>query len=81
MAARKNRIQQTQATRDKIQSSQLINRLTKHALSDEDVMTTSQVNAAKILLGKTIPDVSSVDVNANVDAELTIVRKEYKPSS
>ncbi len=81
MAARKNRIKQTQATRDKIQATQLINRLTNHALADEEIMTSGQVNAAKILLGKTIPDVSSVDVNANVDAELTITRKVYTPSN
>jgi len=40
----------------KIQASQLINRLTKHALSDAPIMDASQVAAATKLLNKVIPD-------------------------
>ena len=65
MATRKNtRIDQK--SRDKIQASQLINRLNKHALSDEEIMTTSQIRAAEILLKKTLPDLTNVDFS---DAE------------
>lgn len=45
----------------KIQVSQLINRLTVHALSDEPIMDASQVNAAKVLIGKVLPDVKAVE--------------------
>jgi len=61
MAAR-NRISHDENTRKKIQASQLINRLTKHALSDDEIMTQSQVNAAKVLLGKILPDLRSTEL-------------------
>ena len=61
MAAR-NRISHDENTRKKIQASQLINRLTKHALSDAEIMTQSQVNAAKVLLGKILPDLRSTEL-------------------
>ena len=80
MAARKN-LRHDQKTRDKIQASQLINRLTNHALGDEEIMTNSQVNAARILLNKTIPDLSNIDLSGQVDSSVTVVRKEYKPSN
>lgn len=60
MATRKNtRIDQK--SREKIQASQLINRLNKHALSDEEIMTSSQIRAAEILLKKTLPDLTNID--------------------
>lgn len=59
MASRKQ-LWHPDEVRAKIQASQLINRLTDHALSDAPIMDASQVNAAKILLGKAIPDLSSV---------------------
>ena len=61
MAAR-NKATHDYKTREKIQTSQLVNRLTSHALSDEDVMTTSQVRAAEILLKKTLPDTQAIVV-------------------
>ena len=79
MAARKNRIQHDENTRKKIQASQLINRLTNHALGSEE-MENSQVRAAEILLKKILPDLSNVDFQGEVDAELKVIRKEYKPS-
>jgi hypothetical protein len=73
MAAR-DRIQHDENTRKKIQASQLINRLTNHALADEDIMSQSQVNAAKVLLGKILPDLKAMDIVADVehDGELHI---------
>lgn len=78
MASRKQ-LWHPDEVRAKIQASQLINRLTSHALSDTPLMDASQVNAAKILLGKAIPDLTSVehkgtighrDANEITDAEL-----------
>lgn len=48
-------------TRAKIKTSQLLNRLYKHAIGEED-MTSSQIKAAEILLKKTIPDLSATQV-------------------
>jgi len=65
MAARM-RPDQVESTREKIKSTQIIKRLTKHALSDVEIMTASQVNAAKILLGKTIPDLKAIEHTGEV---------------
>lgn len=45
----------------KIQASQLINRLTDHALSDAPLMDASQVTAATKLLAKVVPDLKAVE--------------------
>jgi hypothetical protein len=40
----------------------LVNRLQLHALNpDGDLMTQSQVNAAKLLLGKVLPDLQAIE--------------------
>ena len=69
MAVR-DRLQHDENTRKKIQVSQIINRLTKHTLADEDIMTSSQVNAAKVLLGKVLPDLRQSEVTVGA-IELT----------
>lgn len=46
--------------RKKIQTSQLINRLTDHALGEVE-LTSTQVRAIEILLKKTIPDLSAIE--------------------
>lgn len=43
----------------KIRTTQLINRLTNHALSDTPIMDSSQVKAALGLLAKTTPDLTA----------------------
>jgi hypothetical protein len=55
--------------REKIQGSQIINRLSKHVMGDVE-MTPSQVNAAKTLLGKVIPDLKAVEHSGNPDNPL-----------
>lgn len=47
--------------KQKIQASQLINRLMMHINSDTPIMDSSQVTAATKLLNKVLPDLSSVD--------------------
>jgi hypothetical protein len=78
MAARK-RVQCADNTREKIKATLLLKKLTEHVLGTVELSST-QVAAAKILLGKTLPDLSQVDMTAEVDATTTIIRKEYKPS-
>lgn len=61
--------------RAKIQASQLVNRLTDHALGTVELSPT-QVQAIKILLGKTLPDLQSVELSGNPDHPLvTEVRR------
>lgn len=47
--------------KQKIKTSQLINRLTKHALSPDPIMDASQVNAAVKLINKVIPDLKAIE--------------------
>ena len=66
MAARIN-AKHDELTRSKIQTSQLINRLMDHVNSDTDLLSTSQVNAAKALLAKTLPDLAAVQISGDAD--------------
>ena len=50
--------------RDKIQASQLINRLESHALGECE-LTATQVRAIEVLLKKIIPDLSAVQVDGD----------------
>ncbi len=68
---RKKGYTHTEEVRDKIQLSQIVNRLEKHIFSDEPLMDATQVNAAKILMAKKLPDLSAVDVNALIQHGLT----------
>jgi hypothetical protein len=61
MAARKQ-LWHPDEVKARIQASQLINRLTAHALSDEPIMDASQVTAATKLLNKVVPDLKAVEV-------------------
>lgn len=79
MAARTKRPNHDDKTRKKIQASQLINRLTNHALGKlEKPMEASQVRAAEILLKKTIPDLSNVEMTGEGGGPLTVEIVKYK---
>ncbi len=60
MAARTTKILHDERTKEKIKTTQLINRLQNHALGLVE-MTASQVRATEILLKKTTPDLSASD--------------------
>ena len=64
MAARKN-LPHAAKTREKIQTSMLINRLTDHAL-DKIELTPAQVQSIKILLGKTLPDLKATEISGSI---------------
>lgn len=53
--------------REKIKASQLINRLTNHALGELE-LTATQIKAIEILLRKSVADLSSVEISGNQDA-------------
>jgi hypothetical protein len=65
----------------KIQTSQLINRLTEHALSPDPIMDASQVNAAKILIGKVLPDVKAVELSGPNGGAIEVTTKEQRDAA
>jgi hypothetical protein len=68
--ARRLQLKHTAETRQKIQTSQLINRLTDHAFGKVE-MSATQVRAAEILLRKTIPDLSTYHIDGQVTHSFT----------
>lgn len=67
MAARKNKITHDDKTKRLIQASQLLNRLNSFAIGEIE-MSQAQVNAARIVIGKVVPDLKSVELS-NKDGE------------
>lgn len=72
MAARTTKTLHDEKTKRLIQASQLINRLIDHANGNIE-MTQSQVNAARIVIGKAIPDLKAIEVSGNEEHPLRIV--------
>lgn len=65
--------------REKIKGSHIIRRLSDHI--DNDTMTPSQVNAAKVLLAKIIPDLKQQENTGTVDSNVTFKTVyEQKPN-
>jgi hypothetical protein len=65
MPARIRKIRHDEDTRLKIKTTQLCNRLMSHAMGEVDLSPT-QIQAIKILLGKTLPDLQSVEHSGEV---------------
>lgn len=55
--------------RKKIQASQLINVLQNHALGETEELSASRLKAIEILLRKSIPDLSSVQLDGDLNVE------------
>lgn len=73
MAARMRKSHQDDV-RAKIQASMLVDRVQKYALgelSDEEV-SSNRLNAIKLLLSKTLPDLSSVEVTGDENNPVAI---------
>jgi len=66
MAVRLNKLH-TDEIRSKIQTSQLINRLTDHALGKGEEISMSRMKAIEILLRKSLPDLSSVQISGDAE--------------
>jgi len=62
MAARTRRPGHNDSCREKIQTSQLINRLQDHVFKENVELSPSQLKAIEILLKKSLPDVSSIEM-------------------
>lgn len=61
MAGRKAGYRHNEDTRNKIKAQQIINRLQSHIDADDPLLDASQVNAAKALLNKVLPDLKAVE--------------------
>jgi hypothetical protein len=70
MAARNKRFHD-QRTKDLCRATQLLNSLTKFALG-KSTMKSAQVLAAKVVIGKSIPDLKSVEVTGDKDNPLEV---------
>jgi hypothetical protein len=64
LAARTRKQRHDDFTREKIQTSQLVNRLTQHAFG-KNKMTSTQVTAALGLLKKSLPDLAASQVEVS----------------
>lgn len=71
MAGRKAGFRHSEETRNKIKAKQLINRMTKIAMGEVDAEP-YQVNAAKALLNKVLPDLRSVDHTGDLEHTHTV---------
>ena len=77
MAVRK-KLAHDAKTREKIRTSQLINRLESHVLGEVD-LTSSQVTAALGLIRKTLPDLQATEMTAELlgDIKHSLVQVEF----
>jgi len=73
MAARMRKTHQDDV-RSKIQTSQLVNRLTDHALGKIELSPT-QVRAIEVLIKKTLPDLATLQLTGDEDNPLQTVTK------
>ena len=76
MAARLNPKHQ-QFVRDKIRTSQLINRLRDHALGKVE-LTNTQVRAIEVLLKKSLPDLSAVEMTGEGGGPIELLERTLK---
>jgi hypothetical protein len=60
MPARTRIIYHTEAVKERIRTTQLLNRLRDNALAEKEFMTSGQIRSAEILLRKVIPDLAAV---------------------
>lgn len=78
MAGRKAGFRHNEETRSRIKAQQLINRLQKHVDADEPLLDASQVNAAKSLLNKVLPDLKAIEHSGQGDNGEIIFQTVYE---
>jgi hypothetical protein len=81
-APKRNQSKHNESCREKIQTSQLLNRLQDHVFNGVEISAT-QMKAIEILLKKTLPDLQSVSHSGADGGELVvqIVRYGDNPAS
>lgn len=75
MASRKRKLVLSDDWRKRIQVGVITDRLMKH-LNGSIELTATQINAAKILLAKTAPDLQAIDMTGDIKGELKITWAE-----
>ena len=75
MATRKQR-RRPEEVREHTQTDQLIDRLTKHALSEKPLMDESQVQTALTVLNKLLPDLSAMQLISDIDSPLAVTESD-----
>lgn len=71
--AKRITLTQSEDTRKKIQTSQLINRLSKHAFGEVELLPT-QIKAIEILLKKSLPDLSAIEITGDPNKPISLQR-------
>jgi len=72
MAARTRKVRHDDETRRRIRTTQLLKRLTNHALADAPLMDSSQVTAALGVLKKSLPDLASIEHKGEGGGPITV---------
>jgi hypothetical protein len=72
VAKRTEKINHDEKTKRLIGASQLVNRLEKHA-NGEVEMTPTQVQAAKIVIGKYIPDLKAIELTGEAGGPVKVI--------
>jgi hypothetical protein len=73
MPARTHKIKHSQRDKDRIRASQLLNRL-EAFVNGKIKLSSAQVQAARVLIGKVIPDLKSVEVTGDPDKPVEMNR-------
>lgn len=79
MAARKKKIVLSEAWKEKIRTSLIINRMVKH-FDGELELTNSQIKVAEILLKKVVPDLKSIEMSGSLEVTTVDALKELDES-
>ncbi len=69
-------LRQAEMVKSHIKATQITKRLQKHALADDELMTQSQVSAAKFLLSLIIPQLKAVEVSGEATVNHKLLSKE-----
>jgi hypothetical protein len=81
MAARKNKVKHDDRTKERIRASQLLNRLNDF-VNGKCELSPAQVQAAKIVIGKVIPDMKAIEHTGKDGGAIeTAVRVEFVGSA
>lgn len=81
MPARVNKIRHDDETRAKIQAAQIVNRL-MGCVNGEIQLDATQVSAAKALLNKVLPDLSTTTLQGDADHPMHhLIRREIVDSN
>jgi hypothetical protein len=80
MAARKQLFHPDEV-KQKIKTSQLINRLQDNAFAENEFLSRGQIDSIKTLLSKTVPDLKAVEHSGDPDRPVAVMFQWLPPQS